>query len=177
MLLQDLFANSVRQDPGRMAVDVPPGDGRAARQTATYGELAAMAAKVARRLLPFVDRECVVAVLLPRDSADLYAAQIGALQAGAAHACFDPSFPDAHLVFLLRDAGAVAVLTDRAGARRLAATGVPALPVLVIDEVLRDPPAPPAPRPAWLGERSLAYAIYTSGTTGRPKGVLLEHRG
>src|SRR5262245_37290930 len=112
MLLQDLFANSVRQDPGRVAVDVPPGDRRAVRQT-TYGELASMAAKVARRLLPFVDRECVVAVLLPRDSAHLYAAQLGVLQAGAAHACFDPSFPDAHLEFLLRDAGAVAVLTDR----------------------------------------------------------------
>ena len=177
MLLTDLFWRSVDRYPERLALDVPAGSGRVARQTVTYRQLAVMTAGLAERLAPHVRGECVIAVLLPRHSPWLIAAQLGVLRAGAAHVCQDVDFPDPHLLHVVRDVGAVAVITDAAGAERLAASGVP---VLLVPERL--PPGDallpaPARSPAWSSETSLAYVIYTSGTTGLPKGVLLEHRG
>jgi non-ribosomal peptide synthetase-like protein len=168
MLLHDLFAAAAARWPHEVAIDVPPGDGRPQRVRWTYAELARHAARIAARLAPLVERECLVAILLPRDSPALFAAQLAVLQAGAAHVCLDPAFPDAHVAHVLADSGAVALLTDahRARAQRI--------PVLDVDE---EHAAPPPKPPAWLHERSLAYAIYTSGTTGKAKGVLLEHRG
>src|SRR2546426_413763 len=112
MLLTELFVDAVVRHPERVAVEVPPGRGRPERQTATYAELAHMGALVAQRLAPLVGQGSVVALLLPRDCMQLYAAQLGVLLAGAAHVCLDLSFPDAHVEHVLRDAGAVALLTD-----------------------------------------------------------------
>jgi non-ribosomal peptide synthetase-like protein len=173
MLLTDLFAASVARWPDRPAVDVPPGEGRAQRTVVAYRELAAMANGVAAAVAERVPGEANVVVLLARTTPWLYAAQLGVLQAGAAHVCLDPSFPDAHVAHVTRDCGAVAVVTDAAGAVRCRALGVP-----VVEVPLRGAlPAAPLPRPTWANARSLAYAIYTSGTTGTPKGVLIEHGG
>ena len=56
--------------------------------------------------------ECVVAILLPRDSSQLYAAQLAVLKAGAAYTCLDPSFPDERIVDVLEDAEAVHFLVQ-----------------------------------------------------------------
>lgn len=125
-----------------------------------------MAAQVAQRLAPLVKRECVVAVLLPRESARLYAAQLGVLQSGAAYVCLDPSFPVAHREFIVRDSTAVAVVTNQRFAASFAGCRIPV--ILIEDCLAADTPAV-LPRPVWLSPQSLAYVIYTSGTTGNPK--------
>lgn len=176
MLLTDLFLASVERHAGRAAVDVPPGVGRPHRQVVSYGQLAAMAAGLRRRLDPIAAADALVVVLLPRTTPWLYAAQLAIQSAGCAHVCLDPSFPDAHIAHVVADANAVAVVTDEAGKERSGGADLPVLTVpgewnaQAADAQLGRPPA-------WCDERSLAYAIYTSGTTGKPKGVLIEHRG
>ena len=172
VVLHQFFENAVRRWPERTAVDVPPGHGRPERRLTTYAELARQADAVSGALRGDVGRDSIVAILLPRDSERIYSAQLGVLQAGGAYASIDPSFPDGRIREILEDSGAIALLTDRAGAAR--ARGVEfAGRILLADEL---PGAPPAPRPS-PDPASLAYVIYTSGTTGRPKGVMIEHRG
>ena len=173
MLLTELFARAVTQHGERLAVDVPPGTDRPTRQQVTYAGLAALASSVASALQPAVASEALVLVLLPRATPWLYAAQLGVLQAGAAHVCVDPSFPDAHLQHVARDGRVAAVVTDATGASRVASLGLPTIVVPCL--AARSGAVRPAA--AWLQPSSLAYAIYTSGTTGAPKAVLLEHAG
>ncbi len=175
MLLPDLFAQTVALRAGHPAVDVPPGRARPERTTVTYAELAAMAAVVRAQVATNIHRESTVVVLLPRSTPWLYAAQLGVMQAGAAHVCLDPSFPSTHMLHVVRDCHAVAIVTDATGAAMLAAAALPT--VVVPCASAGDATAKQLPQPAWLHEHSLAYVIYTSGTTGLQKGVLLEHAG
>ncbi|HEX5070904.1 MAG TPA: amino acid adenylation domain-containing protein, partial [Vicinamibacterales bacterium] len=178
VLLHEFFDH---QWPGwrdRIAIDIPPGPARPDRARATYGDLAARSQAVTSRLDGLIDDECVVAVLLPRASVDAFAAPLGIMRAGAAYISLDPAFPDDRIKDILLDSAAVAVVTDPAGADRLARLGV-AADRIIDTQSLRPCEHPDAPgiRPrAWLSPSSLAYLIYTSGTTGRPKGVMIEHR-
>lgn len=176
-LLHEFFHRSVDRWPEVVAIDVPPGLGRPERQTLTYGALARQSGGVAAVLRPLVVAESVVAILAGRDSALLYSGQLATLECGAAFTCLDLSMPDEQIRNILADAGAVAVLADAAGCRRLA-HGFPGLPPIIdlSTIVVSRPPAAAASRPSqWLTPRSLAYLIYTSGTSGRPKGVMIEH--
>ncbi|MEC9048776.1 MAG: amino acid adenylation domain-containing protein [Planctomycetota bacterium] len=176
MRLTDLFLDSVARHGDRVAVDIPPGDGRSARQQVRYDELAAMADHVRRAVAEHVHAEALVVVLLPRETPWLYAAQLGVMWAGAGYVCLDESFPDAHIQHVVADAGAACVVTDARGSARF--EGVAASQLIVGESAYeRSVTWPVAPAPEWCGERSLAYAIYTSGTTGKPKAVLVEHRG
>ncbi|MSU47747.1 MAG: amino acid adenylation domain-containing protein [Opitutus sp.] len=177
-LLHRFFARAVRCWPAAMAVDVPPGAGRNERVQISYAELARQSHALARLLRPWITGECVVGILLPRNSGLLYAAQLAVLEVGAAYTCIDPTFPDERVHDVLEDSEAVALLTDTAGLARVkgAAPGLPpvfdARAALLPTQETNEPPA----HPPWLTPSSLAYVIYTSGTTGRPKGVLIEHR-
>jgi non-ribosomal peptide synthetase-like protein len=163
-----------------VAIEVPPGPSRPDRLRVSYVELERRANAIASRLRALVTGECVVAIMLPRDSDLLYAAQLAVLKAGAAYTCIDPSFPDRRIRDLLADSEAVALLTDALGKKRIRGRSkvfdVRALAArsAADDDDVR--PAPPPPPPPWLGPSSLAYVIYTSGTTGTPKGTLIEHR-
>ncbi|MCB5163534.1 amino acid adenylation domain-containing protein [Streptomyces bambusae] len=127
------------------------------------GEAAAIAARLAAH---GVGPESVVALCLPR-GADLVAALLGTLTAGAAYLPVDPKLPAERRRYLVEDSGADLVVTAGAGAEPLAA-GVPHLPVAA----LTAPGTEPAEfRPVPVPGDSLAYVIYTSGSTGRPKGV------
>jgi len=176
-LLHEFFERSAARWPHHVAVDVPPGRVRPHRHRTTYAELDGQANVVAHALAPFVKQECIVAVLLSRTSAHLYAAQLGAMKAGAAYSCFDLSFPDERLRETFADAEPAALLTDTAGRARALAAGYPSARIIDVVELLHGRPhAEAVPTPAWLTPASLAYVIYTSGTTGRPKGVMIEHR-
>lgn len=176
-LLHDYFEIAARRWPGAVAVDVPPGPARPHRTLVTYAELSQQAESIAAHLRLLLGGEGVIAILLPRDSMLLYAAQLAVLKAGAAYLCIEPSFPDERVHTLLQDSGAVALLTDEAGRGR---TRGAIDPGRVFDaRALANHPAPLSAnddRPAWLTPATLAYVIYTSGTTGTPKGTLIEHR-
>ena len=177
-LLHGFFERAASRWPERVAVDAPPGTSRSERILVTYAELSSQAAALARLLQPCVTGECVVGILLPRNSGLLYAAQLAVLQAGAAYTCLDPQFPDERIREVLGDSEAVAVLTDAAGLARVkaAAPGVARVFDVGADLTAAASSHDPAPRPPWLSSSSLAYVIYTSGTTGHAKGVLIEHR-
>lgn len=70
-----------------------------------------MADRLSYRIAPFVQRECVVSILLPKHSHHLYVAQLAAvLKAGAAYTCIDPSFPEEYIRFIVEDSQSVVVL-------------------------------------------------------------------
>ena len=176
-LLHGFFARAAARWPHHVAVDVPPGRLRPSRHRTTYAELDRHSDVVAQALAPLVAGESIVAILLPRTSAHLYAAQIGVLKAGAAYTCLDFAFPDERMRDTFADARPAALLTDAAGRARGLAAGLPADRIIDVVEALHGHAhAVPRATPAWLGPSSLAYVIYTSGTTGRPKGVMIEHR-
>ncbi|WP_145816700.1 non-ribosomal peptide synthetase/type I polyketide synthase [Micromonospora sagamiensis] len=137
----------------------------------TYRDLRVRAEALAGRIAAAgVGADDLVAVLLPR-RAELVAAQLGVLLAGAAFLPLDPDLPPARLAALLADSGARLLVTS-------ATLDHPANPPrLLVEEVADDarPPAGTAPgtRP---GAEHLAWCVYTSGSTGRPKGVPVPHR-
>ncbi len=177
-MLHVFFDRAVRRWPDALALDIPPGTGRPARTTVTYAALDRVAEAVRRRLPPLTVPDQLVAILLPRHSPWLVAAQLAVLRAGGAFTCIDPAFPEGQVRALLDDAAPAAIVVDGNSAARLRALGVQPEAVVVIEGT------PPTSGddlegrsgcPGWLEPSSLAYVIYTSGTSGRPKGVLIEH--
>ncbi|WP_028193133.1 non-ribosomal peptide synthetase [Salinispora pacifica] len=142
----------------------------------TYRELDERANRLAHRLRGAgVGREHLVGICLPR-GLDLVVAVLGVLKAGAAYLPLDPDHPQERLGFLLRDADAHVLVTDRALATR--APTEPDDEVIVLDdpaEAARIAALPGDPPPAPAHPDDLAYVIYTSGSTGQPKGVQVTH--
>ncbi len=142
----------------------------------TYAELNGAANRLAHRLRDLgVGPDTVVGVLMER-SPRLPVAILGVLKAGGAFLPMDPGYPAERLGFMLSDAGARVLVTQRRLADGLAGVAVPDRIVLLDDPAApadadtgSDPPHVPDPA-------SLAYVVYTSGSTGRPKGAVVEHR-
>nr|QEO74124.1 AMP-dependent synthetase and ligase [uncultured bacterium] len=168
-----LFERRAAAHPGALAV-------AAAEEAFTYGELERRANLLAWRLRRLgVGPEDVVALLLER-SPELALAALATLKAGGAYLPIDPGYPAERVLYVLRDAGAQALLTTS----RIMA-GLPEVPLHTGRMILLDgEPAPDessyeskSPPPADVGPNGLAYVIYTSGSTGMPKGTELHHRG
>jgi amino acid adenylation domain-containing protein/non-ribosomal peptide synthase protein (TIGR01720 family) len=138
----------------------------------TYAELDAAANRLAHRLIQRgVSEEDVVGVALPR-SVELVTALLAVLKTGAAYLPLDADHPADRLAYMLDDAGARLVLTNRdlAGA-------LPAGKPLVALEDLELSTADSSAVDSTVALSSAAYVIYTSGSTGRPKGVVVTHDG
>ncbi|HYM27183.1 MAG TPA: condensation domain-containing protein, partial [Steroidobacteraceae bacterium] len=169
--LMELFAAQAAQTPDAVAVTCG-GVG------VSYGDLAARARRLARRLIGLgVGAETVVGVALER-SADLVVGLLAVLEAGGCYLPLDAGHPPARLAFLLADAGAALVLS--AGAAALPA-GLPVLRLDAAEAQARLAALSPAPlaareRTAAPHPDHLAYIIYTSGSTGSPKGVAVSQR-
>jgi amino acid adenylation domain-containing protein len=141
-------------------------------RTFTYAQLEAWAGRIAAGLRALgVDTEDRVGVAMER-SAELVAALLGVVKAGAGYVPLDPAYPAERLAYMLADSGAVALVVRDAVPPPLAGC---ALPTLSLAELPADP-APPVAVPE-LGGGALAYVVYTSGSTGTPKGSEITHRG
>ncbi len=135
-----------------------------------YGELDRRANRLARHLQASGVRPGDRVALLLERSAEMVAAILAVLKAGAAYVPLDPAYPAERLAFTLEDSGASLLVTEKeltvpgavrtvrldAGREEIERHGGERL------EMPLDPELP-------------AYVIYTSGSTGRPKGVVVSH--
>ncbi len=106
-------------------------------------------------------------------SLDLIVALLAILKCGAAYVPIDLSYPAERLSFMLEDAAAPVLLTQRKLSARLPRHGCKNL---YVDDLQiyhggnsNDPSVEVTPDHA-------AYVIFTSGSTGRPKGCIVTHR-
>ncbi|MGW2698040.1 amino acid adenylation domain-containing protein [Streptomyces sp. NPDC001296] len=178
--VHELFERVARGEPavdarhagGSEAVAVVHG----ARQT-TYGELDAMADRVAGRLRDLGTGAGEPVALCLERGPELLAAMLGILKAGAAYVPLDAADPDERVRHIMEQAGIRVAVTD--GSRAFPADTVR---VAVPDEggVLADGVRPDGDERNAAARRGRpdtpAYVIFTSGSTGRPKGVAMTHR-
>ena len=139
-----------------------------------YGALNAMANRLARALRARgVGPDARVAVAMERGP-ELPVALLAVLKAGGAYVPIDPAYPAERIRYVVRDSGAVLLLTHAPAHGRVADAGAEVVSLSIDGDLLQagdggdladDPPAD-----------ALAYVIYTSGSTGRPKGVGVSHR-
>ncbi|MFF1833397.1 amino acid adenylation domain-containing protein [Streptomyces sp. NPDC058231] len=156
----DLVTACAAASPDAVAVVGPDG------ARLTYAELDAWAGRIAAGLRDAGVRPGTPVGLSLRRSPAMVAAVLGVWRAGAAYVPLDPDHPVERRSFMLRDSGAVLLLTERGS------DPVAEVPVWCVEDAPADA-TEPVPQATADG---LAYVIYTSGSTGRPKGVAVPHR-
>ena len=165
--ITELFEEQVQREPDKVAVVF--GD-----EELTYRQLNARADTLAGRLQRRgVGPDVRVAVCLLR-SIDMVVALYAIHKAGGAYVPLDPSYPTERIAFMLEDAQARLVLTQRCLSETLPSGQANVLFVdapgdVELPEQGGDPVSGCTPE-------NLAYVIYTSGSTGKPKGVMVRHR-
>jgi amino acid adenylation domain-containing protein len=139
----------------------------------TYRELDELSGQIAGLLQRHrVLHGSVVGICVDR-SIGMVAAMLAVWRTGAAYLPLDPASPPDRIEFMLRDAGAAAVLCDTKSNDGLSGCAVPLIDMNAARSL---DGRNEAPERAFHPE-DLAYVIYTSGSTGIPKGVEITHRG
>ena len=136
--------------------------------TLTYGELDRRSNAVARRLIAMgVGPGALVGMCLERTPA-VVTAMLGILKAGAAYLPLDPAYPSDRTAFMLEDAGAQVVVSQRTTAASLPSTAARAL--LLDDDEASSSGQADGPVEVPSTPDDLAYVMYTSGSTGTAQG-------
>jgi amino acid adenylation domain-containing protein/non-ribosomal peptide synthase protein (TIGR01720 family) len=166
--LHTLFEDRVRQHPDRIALTC---DG----VSLSYGELNRRANRLAGQLVDSgVGPDALVGLSLERSS-NLVVAILAVLKAGGAYVPIDLTYPAERLQFIVDDAQASVLITEKKLASSLPGT---AAKVICVDDPVVDDGRGDLDQNFSSGAAAdnLAYVIYTSGTTGKPKGSLITHR-
>ncbi|MEU0414809.1 amino acid adenylation domain-containing protein, partial [Streptomyces griseorubiginosus] len=166
--LPELFAAQATRTPEAPAVV-------AGTTTVSYRELDARANRLAHLLRQEGVRPGTPVVMLMERSVTHVLATLAIGKAGGAYTPLHDTYPVERMRYVVQDAGATLVLTDRAEAGRAGELGVR---VVVVDEY-GAPAGTQSEEVPCTGLRpdDLAYVMYTSGSTGRPKGVAVTQRG
>ncbi|MES0101378.1 amino acid adenylation domain-containing protein [Mesorhizobium sp. M0019] len=176
--LHNLIEAQAAAYPDNIAVSCP-------LEALSYSVLEQRANRLGRHLISKgVRLGDVVGVLVGR-SCDLIIGLLAVLKAGAVYLPLDPRLPPQRLHFMLRDAGATALISkselreqtfgDALSGRNIEGANGRAVVLLDKDRAeiaLHEVTRPYCP----AGPSDLAYVMYTSGSTGQPKGVMVEHR-
>jgi amino acid adenylation domain-containing protein len=140
----------------------------------TYRELSRRADQLAHYLRGHgVGPEVVVGLCVER-SLGLVVALLGVLKAGGAYLPLDPAHPSERLGFMLAEAEAPVLVTQRSLLDRFPVHGAK---VVCLDRDWDEMGPSPGDEPdPGVTAGTLAYLIYTSGSTGQPKGVEIPHQ-
>jgi amino acid adenylation domain-containing protein len=140
----------------------------------TYGELRERSNRLARDLVEAgATGGSLVGICLER-SLELPVAMLAVLKVGAAYVPIEPTYPPERQAFMLADARAPVLVTERRFLGEVDAGG--ASVVCVDRDRARIGQRSPEPLGVAVDPEQRAYVIYTSGSTGRPKGVEITHR-
>lgn len=170
--LHQLIERQVRRTPDAPAIVADEVGG--VQRSLTFGELDRRANQLARHLGSLgVGRDCLVGVFMDR-SPELVVALLGVLKSGAAFVPIDPAYPSQRVAYLLQDAAAPVLLTQRHWAAQV--QGFPGAMVCVDADGAGIGELPESPPPCAATPQSPAYVVYTSGSTGQPKGAINSHR-
>ncbi len=171
--IHHLFAEQARQRPHALAVLSP-------NVKLTYRELEALSNRLAHYLRSLgVGREHVVALCGER-SAQMVAAVLGVLKAGAAYLPLDPEYPPERLQLMLADARVSVLIRQQGLAVHLSSCAAKVVEWGTLDNSQIETLLagfPDTPPDSGVGPQNLAYVIYTSGSSGTPKAVLVPHAG
>jgi amino acid adenylation domain-containing protein/FkbM family methyltransferase len=140
----------------------------------TYDELNRRANRLAHWLqAQGIGPDVLVGVVLER-SVEMVVGLLGILKAGAAYVPLDPAYPQKRLSFMINDARARLILTERRFSDFAALAGTKVFCMDsdwgLLSEQSEENPA------RSVNPDNLAYVIYTSGSTGEPKGAMNTHR-
>jgi amino acid adenylation domain-containing protein len=163
--MHSLFERQAARTPDAAALIV-------GEERLSYAELNRCANRLAHHLIGLgVGDETLVGVCLPR-TVDLVVALLAILKAGGAYVPLDPAYPAERIGFILDDAAAPVVLTQRALEAQIAGARAT---IVCLDDAWDAADADHDHDPGRGAAANLGYIIYTSGSTGRPKGVAITH--
>ncbi|MGD9488072.1 MAG: amino acid adenylation domain-containing protein [Calditrichaceae bacterium] len=141
----------------------------------TYSALNAKANQLGRYLIKqSVKREELVGICLNR-SVEMVIAALAILKAGGAYVPIDPAYPKERISYMLEDAKANILLTERSLAAGLPENLGHRIYMDEIWDIISDESSENINLPVF--PENMAYVIYTSGSTGKPKGTMLHHGG
>lgn len=141
----------------------------------TYSQLNEKANKVAHYLIEHGIRPNVLVGIYAERSIDFLVGILAVMKAGGAYVPLDPNNPKDRLDYMVENAQAPVVLSQKHLKGSLSLPGECTEVFLDLDDTFADYPES---NPGVKGSADdLAYMIYTSGSTGRPKGALVHHAG
>ena len=165
--IHELFEEQARISPDATALIFED-------EALTYAELNSRANQLARSLQKHgVGPEVLVGLFLDR-TPDVVVAILAILKAGGAYLPLEQAYPKERLRFMLTDAQAPVLITQRSLEEKL--------PRADAQRIYLDTDWPTISGendenlPSRATAETTAYIIYTSGSTGKPKGVLVSHR-
>lgn len=113
----------------------------------------------------------IIGVCLPRGVESIISI-LAILKIGGVYLPIDPQYPEDRILYMLRDAAPLLVLTSEKVSHCIPEE----IAAICLDSVQQEISLQSYTSPAVeVRPGHLAYIIYTSGSTGKPKGVMVEH--
>lgn len=155
-----LFENTVKNHRQEKAIIE---NGR----TMTFGELSDMVDMIAGSF----PKEVSSIGIVMSHRGEMIASMLAALKCGARYVPAEPSFPTGRIHYMMAEANAEFILTEREYADKL-----DGFEIRLTDCEICGVETPAPRRNDVQNPESPAYVLYTSGTTGKPKGVCVSNR-